>query len=200
MVLPYLSGVEKPSGPKKGVAARILDDLLPARGMARAFLILIFLYSAVSAMSEGNRILRDFTLNSSDREAFAWVQENTPEDSRFLLVTGQLPLRDAWSEWFPVLAERGSLGTIFGYEWVYDGQFGDRAVAYEQLQECAQKDSTCIAEWLQDYDKHATYIYLSARGGPEQTPLSLDLLQAADYEMVFQNQSTMIFRETFSSE
>ena len=95
----------------------------------RYFLLFLFAYSLMSAYTTGQKIKDEFSLQPSDLETFAWVKDSTPEDSQFLLVTGQLPLRDAWSEWFPVMTERHSQATVFGYEWVDDGLFGKRVGA-----------------------------------------------------------------------
>jgi len=70
------------------------------------------------------------------------VRENTPEQGQFLLETGQLPLRDVWSERFPVLTERHCQATVFGYEWVNDGQLGKRMESHKNLQACSYEDIT----------------------------------------------------------
>ena len=176
------------------MATRTIGDLLPYSRIARAFLILIFFYAAISAMSEGDRIYRDLTLNSEDLEAFSWAKENTPKDSHFILVTGQLPLRDAWSEWFPVLTERYSQATLFGYEWVNDGKFAERVEAYKSMQSCVYQDSTCLHNWLQGTSKQPSFIYIHDQEDPLQLPLSLHLLQQDDFVQVFQNQRNLIFK------
>ena len=110
-------------------------------------------------------------------------------------MTGQLPLRDAWSEWFPVLAERHSQATVFGYEWVNDGQFGKRVEAYKNLQACAYEEIACLDEWDQGASGTSSYIYLWNRAGATRFPLTAHMQQDLDYNLVFQNEQTMVFRK-----
>jgi hypothetical protein len=163
--------------------------------VARAFLLFSFAYAAMSAYSTDLRIKDELSLEPADLQAFAWVKANTPEGSQFLLVTGQLPLRDAWSEWFPVLAERHSQATVFGYEWVNDESFGGRLEAYRSLQACAYKNSSCLEEWNRGQNEIFSYIYLYDRSGPTRFPLTIDLQQDQSYKLVFQNEQTMIFEK-----
>ena len=171
-----------------------LENILRWKG-SRYFLLFLFAYSSMSAYSTVLKIKDEFTLQLADLEAFKWVKANTPEDSQFLLVTGQLPLRDAWSEWFPVLAERHSQATVFGYEWVNDGKFGQRVEAYKSLQACAYEDSSCLEEWNQGSGEETFYVYLSNQRGPTRFPLTIHLQQDQNYQLVFQNAQTMIFRK-----
>jgi len=123
------------------------------------------------------------------------VRENTSEDCQFLLVTGQLPLRDAWSEWFPVLTERHSQATLFGYEWVNDGQFGTRVDDYKTLQACAYQDTACLEGWNQVSNTPFTYVFLWNRTDAMRYPLSVHMQQNPDYEPVFENEQTLVFRK-----
>jgi len=165
----------------------------------RYFLLFLFAYSTMSAYSISLKIKDEFTLQSADIDAFAWVKANTPEDSQFLLVTGQLPLRDAWSEWFPVLAERHSQATVFGYEWVNDGKFGNRVETYNNLQQCSYKNIACLDSWNQGSSKEFSYVYLWNKAGPTRLPLTVHLQQDTNYKLVFQNEQSMIFETVRSA-
>jgi hypothetical protein len=94
-----------------------LEGLLNGRN-ARAFFGFLFVTMVMGAYFTSNRIAQEYTLKSADLQAMQWVQTNTPEDSVFVIVTGERPLFDAVSEWFPVLADRVSSATAFGYEWM----------------------------------------------------------------------------------
>ncbi|MGD8406092.1 MAG: hypothetical protein PVJ21_20720 [Anaerolineales bacterium] len=161
---------------------------------ARYFLLFLFAYSLMSAYTTGQKIKNDFSLQTSDREAFAWVEDNTPENSEFLLITGQLPLRDAWSEWFPVLTNRHSQATIFGYEWVNNGQFGNRVKSYEALQGCAREDVNCLASWNLISDKPYTHVYLWNQKDPSAMTLYAYLANNSTFELIYQNERNAIFR------
>jgi len=162
--------------------------------VTRYFVVFIFAYSLMSAYITGQKIKNEFSLLRSDLETFAWVRENTAEGSQFALVTDQLPLRDAWSEWFPVLAERKSLASVFGYEWVNDGKFDSRIEAYKNLQACIDQNITCIDNWTREYDAQISYLYIRGPEGSKQVPLSIYLEQSSDYDLVFKNKETLIFR------
>jgi hypothetical protein len=191
VILPALN----PKGDNAPTNARqALENILRGKA-ARYFLLFLFAYSAMSAYSTSLKIKQELSLQPTDLEAFAWVRENTPQDSNFLLVTGQLPLRDAWSEWFPVLAERHSQATVFGYEWVNDGQFGNRVEAYKNLQACAYEDTTCLDEWNQSAGGASSYVYLWNQAGATRFPLTIHMKHNPDYNLVFQNEQTMVFQK-----
>ncbi len=175
-------------------ARQTLENMLRWK-TARYFLLFIFAYSAISAYSTSLKIKQELSLQASDLQAFAWVKTNTPEDSEFLLMTDQLPLRDAWSEWFPVLTKRHSQATVFGYEWINDGNFSNRVEAYKNLQACAHKGSACLDIWEQGFGKAFSYIYFWNRTGPTQFSLTIHLQQSTDYKLIFENEQTMIFQK-----
>jgi hypothetical protein len=191
VILPALNlrGDNAPAGAKQA-----LESILRGK-TARYFLLFLFAYSTMSAYSTSLKIKQELSLQPTDLEAFAWVRENTPQESDFLLVTGQLPLRDAWSEWFPVLTERHSQATVFGYEWVNDGQFGNRVEAYKNLQACAYEDTTCLDEWNQNSSGASSYIYLWSQAGATRFPLTIYMQQDPNYNLVFQNEQTVVFQK-----
>ena len=160
------------------------------------FILFVFLYSLLSAYAVGQNIKNTNSLHPSDLETFTWVRENTPIDSHFLLITGQHPFRDAWSEWFPVLTERRSQATVFGYEWVNDGNFENRVAAYNQLQACSYSDASCLFNWEQEFQASFSYVYLWNQSSPAHFPLTAHLQQDPGYKLVFQNEQTMIFQKT----
>jgi len=161
----------------------------------RLFLGFLIVYSIMSSYAIASTIQHNLTLTGTDLEAFSWVEANTPPDSQFLLLTGQHHLRDAVSEWFPVMAERRSQATVFGYEWVPDGRFRQRIEAYQSLQTCLHENISCLDDWNQDTSAPFSYIYLWSRTDVMRYPLSIYLQSEIEYELVFQNEQTMIFRK-----
>jgi len=193
VILPALRSEEDDNGSSQDFK-QALENMLRGK-VSRYFILFLFAYSAMAAYSTSLKIQDEFSLHQADLEAFTWVRENTSEDSQFLLVTGQLPLRDAWSEWFPVLTERHSQATVFGYEWVNDRQFGTRVDGYKTLQACAYQDTACLEGWNQVSNTPFTYVFLWNRTDAMRYPLSVHLQQNPDYEPVFENEQTMIFRK-----
>ena len=193
VILPALR-TEGESAVKTGEIQKELEQVLGGKVM-RYFILFLFAYCLMSTYGTSQNIKNNTSLHPTDLEAFTWVRENTPADSQFLLITNQHPFRDAWSEWFPVLTERRSQATVFGYEWVNDGNFKTRVDAYNSLQACAFQDPACLADWKKDYQAGFSYVYLWKKSNPMQLPLTVHLQQNPDYNLVYQNEQTMIFQK-----
>lgn len=93
------------------------------------------------------------TLSTPQRDAMEWVRENTQGDSRFLVMHAQ-----AWEpglEWFPALAERRSMTTVPGYEWV-SGAYYPRWLANRAAGDCLRKDVdalACLDGWFVEWGR-----------------------------------------------
>ena len=154
----------------------------------------VIIYGMMSAFSTGWRIRQEFTLGSSDLEAMAWVRANTASDSKFAIVTGGLPLRDATSEWFPTLTGRQSMATVFGFEWIRDVDFANRLQLYQSLQACATQGPDCLEAWSGHQGVIFEYVYLRVPGGPEAVPLGVLLDASPHYETIYAGQTLKIYR------
>jgi hypothetical protein len=95
------------------------------------------------------------------RDTMQWVAEQTPPNSRFLVITAHwYPGRDRIAEWFPALTERVSVITIQGYEWAPGGIFEDRFVRYRPAQRCAYRGTDCLRDWAREYRAPFDYVLL----------------------------------------
>ena len=107
--------------------------------------------------------LSNATLFPPDQEAMTWVRENTPEESRFLVLTGTTSVScDSVLEWFPALTGRQSLFTVQGTEWTQGSNFNDYVRSTYAVQNClASEDVACLDKAIDrsEYD----YIYVSKR-------------------------------------
>lgn len=193
VILPAL----RPKGdhPAPTTAREAMESMMRQKA-SRFFLLFLFAYSVLSAYSTGLAVKDEFSLGPSGLDSFAWIKANTPEDSRFLLVTGQLPLRDAWSEWFPVLTKRHSQATVFGYEWNNDQNFGNRLEAYNSLQNCAYKAEDCLNQWGAGNNSTFHYVYIYHQIDPRRYPLTTHLQQESSYEIVYENGQSILFQKT----
>jgi hypothetical protein len=103
----------------------------------------------------------DNTLAVSDRQAMDWVRENTPEGSRFLVLTGTDSITCDWVlEWFPALTDRQSIYTVQGTEWTKGSDFASYVQATYPVQRCVSAgDVTCLDSLVSrsNYD----YVYVS---------------------------------------
>src|SRR5574339_900561 len=124
----------------------------------------IFIYLAAYLMFSAYQFgfqLSGATLYPGDREAMSWVRQNTPEDSRFLVLTGTTSV-SCYSvlEWFPALTGRQSIYTVQGTEWTEGQNFNAYVTSTYAVQQClSSEDASCLDSALSrsEYD----YIYLS---------------------------------------
>ena len=72
------------------------------------------------------------TLSPDTRAAMTWVRDAVPAGSRVVVVTGRDWYEDATAEWFPYLAQRASVATVQGYEWLGCGCL-DEAAGHREL-------------------------------------------------------------------
>jgi dolichyl-phosphate-mannose-protein mannosyltransferase len=161
---------------------------------ARGFGALLLLYLILGAYVAGYGIYSQYTLTPSQIQAMTWARTNTRTDSRFIVISNHNALADPVSEWLPALAERASLATVFGREWVNDKRFGEQIQEYNSLQACSDQDAHCLAAWAGQYETTFQYI-LIAQGRQETGPLARALLQSQDYRLTYQNGEVLILEQ-----
>ena len=170
-----------------------LEHLL--RGsVAKWVLGYVLIYSVMSAFYVILVIQQRFSLKSGDLAAMDWVRENTPATTRFALITGERPLRDSSSEWFPALAERRSAGTVFGYEWINDGRFGERTADYLELQACSNEGPDCLERWQRATGAVVDCVYVRryVEDRSVERPLESSLRDSREYSVVFDSKMVVI--------
>ena len=142
---------------------RIEDDLQITNRSARlprfvlGFLLLYAFFSAWIMPFRPNSPLR--VLRDDERQALQWVARHTPEHAEFLVITGDLFWRDYISEWFPALAQRASLATVQGYEWLPD-RFYLQWKQYVRLQACVLDNAGCLERWAKTAGVSFTHVYI----------------------------------------
>jgi hypothetical protein len=103
------------------------------------------------------------SLTADDRTAMGWVARSTPRQSRFLILVGGAAggwWADRVGEWFPVLANRVSVATVQGTEWLPNHLFELRERQYNQLQGCAGWQVRCVEDWSAEHKLPFDYIYI----------------------------------------
>jgi len=139
------------------------------------------------------------SLSAADREAIAWVEENIPPGSDFLLLTGeQYSMKDPFQEWFPALTAQRSLTTLQGAEWTLGGDFFPFYGELVALQHCA--DIGCVEAWSERTDLEHYYLLVKKLSPGNPSPLrgSLGLLldsvrDSGQYELIFESENAVIF-------
>jgi hypothetical protein len=126
----------------------------------RNVFIYLLLYLIFSTYQFGFQ-LSSATLYPPDQEAMIWTRENTPAESRFLVLTGTTSVScDSVLEWFPALTGRQSIYTVQGTEWLQGSNFNNYVRSTYAVQEClTSNESSCLdaAVDRSQYD----YIYIS---------------------------------------
>jgi hypothetical protein len=199
VVLPGIrrvAGEEDPSRPGEPATNWAEELLQPAA--ARTAIAFFILYTLLGArlypIVETTALT---SLPAGERDAMHWVEERTPGDSRFLVVSAIINTwQDQSAEWFPTLANRVSVGTVQGYEWV-PGKFYERWRANAVLQGCALQGAACLEVWAQDNEETFNYVYLSKRIVAD-SPLSIEPLLASlrlsqDYSLAYESPEAVIF-------
>lgn len=131
-------------------------------------------------------------LSPTERQAMQWVDVNTPSSSRFLVLTGELWWTDKRSEWFPVLANRVSVATVQGHEWLSD--YDSQQSSYAAIQSCASRDGSCIDQWAKSYGASFDYIYAAKNG---YTWAAIESLRTdPHYSLVYDGLGAAIFHRT----
>ena len=136
-------------------------------------------------------IIRNVTLPYASQQMMAWVSENTPADSRFLILTGRADvMTDATQEWFPVLAERHSATTLQGLEWILGEEFYPRWDDLSALQSC--RDMACVEIVRTRIGIEYNYVILDTSQMPSDFPA---LFLEKGYSEVYVNGQYVVFGE-----
>ena len=161
-----------------------------AKRLLFGYLFITFLLGAFVTMQN---IQSRQTMTSDGLAAIEWIQQNTRPDSTLIAVTGGRPLLDPFTEWLPALSERRVVTSVFGREWLNDGQFGAQVQAYRDLQACISKNTECVQDWM---NKNQVVDYLIIAPTANQTngfPLQVWLTNSADFKLAYQNKTVEIY-------
>ena len=137
------------------------------------------------------------SLTEEDRATMRWVAQNTPRASRFVIVVGGAAggwWADRIAEWFPVIAQRTSVATVQGTEWLPDSAFARQERRYDSVQGCAVWDARCLEQWERDAGLRYTHVYIP-RSYPAEccAPLVAALRADRRYALVHEDRAAWIF-------
>jgi hypothetical protein len=172
-------------------------------------LLYVFIYSyavlgAVSTkLTPASETRNLATLSKEERAAMQWVAATTPPSSRFVVVP-----ENEWtgwnisktSEWFPVLAERSSVGTVQGYEWLPNGGFRKQVNNFKPLRKCASGTVKCLDDWSRQTAMEFTHVYIPqpSLSAAESYLLCCELLISSlkddsRYELLYSGPGAVVF-------
>ena len=171
----------------------------PYRTAPAAFAVgaLLLLYVAGASLVRSPDISGEssflVSLSPDERAAMAWVAAETSPASRFLLVPDTGWETAETIEWFPVLANRVSVDTVQGSEWLPGGVFSRKVAAYNDAFDCGFATTACL-EGLEKETPDFSHVYLrkSPRGQCCYT-LMTSLHDDPDYQLVYDGPGATIF-------
>jgi asparagine N-glycosylation enzyme membrane subunit Stt3 len=159
-----------------------------------------------------NSIYQAFMLSQNHvseggQAAMQWVRENTPADSQFLVLTGEPEaMCDSSGEWFPTLAERTSLSTLQGREWLLGNKFGEFLGHRAALQNCINEGLECLNRESEYFGDDFDYIYIAVNtpthacaikdsAGKTTRGLAIALDNSLRYSIAYQSKTVAIFEK-----
>ena len=196
MVFPWFK--HSPADPARPVSAS--SGALPSR-LAQIFMAYLFVTMLIGSFNSSINLSALNTLGVPDRQAMDWVRENTPVDSRFV-VLGWIdsPWVSPLTEWFPALSGRYSLTTVQGREWLSGEQNITPWIEnFESAQSCLYQTTACLEAWAGDHSQPYEYVYLSlhaagdAAGTDRLSALYLSLATSQTYQLVYNQPAVRIF-------
>lgn len=186
-----------------GAGTFLAEVLLPAlQNRVALLLALMAPFLLGNAIYHGYVISLDH-VSAADRSAMEWVMQNTPTESRFLVLTGEpTAMCDSVGEWFPALTDRHSLITIQGREWTMGADLEEVLRRRIAVEACLDGDLDCLEQEI-SYFGAPDYIYISANiptnsckdlKNPLPTrSLFLSLTSSPDYQVEYQSGGVSIF-------
>jgi hypothetical protein len=167
-----------------------------ALGAVALFLALIS--SLGSAANETSRLQR---VSSDQAAAMAWVATETDPATRFIVATTVVWGFDEISEWFPAIAQRQSVATVQGSEWLGSEGFVEQRERHRSVLHCTRSTARCMAEWAASAGLGEAWIFIpkGQLNGPLSPPeccpaLSETVRQGAFYEVVYDGVGATIAR------
>ncbi len=157
-------------------------------------------YLVLSALINSPSLLTGMT--SDERDAMRWAAAKTAPDARFAVISADGWSVDRTSEWFPVLAERKSVATVQGSEWVRGRGFAHAQEDFLALQKCANLTPDCLDQWSAKTDNPFDYVYMTKipprvekqSKDPCCAALRSALAHAAGYAVVYESSAATIFQ------
>lgn len=188
-------------------AAEILFPALKNAGVRQtAVFVVSGVYVFVNSMSYAYDLSQKI-LAEDERTAMQWVKEHTPQDSAFVVVSGDLnAFCDPVTEWFPALSERQNLTTIQGTEWILRDKFGENMAQAHRAQSCIDEGLECFRRETQKLGKPFDYVYVSISPATASCGLSpnarlvtrgliLALQDSEEYAEAYRSAEVVVFKK-----
>jgi hypothetical protein len=115
--------------------------------------VALFLALIGSLGSSTDRSSKLHPLSPAQVTAMEWVRDNAPSGVAVIVPSDEVWGFDDIGEWFPAIAERQSIGTVQGSEWLGGDGFRRQLVRHTQIGACAGATAGCYvaldaAAWI----------------------------------------------------
>jgi hypothetical protein len=157
-----------------------------------SYLIIYILSGTIISVSGFVKPLSKQYLNSIE-----WINQETAENSKILVVSGEDWIQDSYSEWMSALTDRESISLIQGYEWLPG--FSDRISRYDQILTEYQKGTKYLLKWINENNLHPDYLILlrddqgiNSQTSSDKTLLWEETLNYPGIKNVFMNDNILI--------
>ncbi len=157
----------QPRSARDGTDARTSVLPAPWHRVSRGAVLLtigLLLYSTTGAMLRAPGFAGEAVylvgLTHDERDAMQWIKANTNDDARILIVPRGPWQVDKESEWFPVLTDRVSVGTVQGSEWTHS--FEEHVRSADNLWQCGYRLADCLAGWSRETGTTYTHVWVPA--------------------------------------
>jgi hypothetical protein len=142
------------------------------------------------------------SLPPADRQAMQWISKNTElKDSFLLLSSPSIWQENEWTEWFPVLAQRSSILTVQGSEWLPNNRFLLQEKTYQAFMSCVPEGLQCIERTAQSMGVEFTHVFISSREidrmkqVPYTLPIANELHASPDYQVLYDQDGVAVYRK-----
>lgn len=170
------------------------NDSLPAPLLLPAATIVAGLLFGRSLQTQSNAVLQ--RLDAKHHAAMQWVKNNTPAQTKFIVLSTH---RGRWwedreAEWFPALANRRSVFTVQGTEWLPQNAFKKQSRAVTLLSKSANFSDLkrTLALLGESYDA----IYLDAREDAKLKKIQQELEMRQDFSRILEG-PVAIYKRTY---
>ena len=135
------------------IVVGLVRDALADLGRARqrvvgasigAMLLFVALIGSIGSFADGSSKLQ--ALSADHLAAMRWVAESTNPEAAFIVPTEDVWGDDEPSEWFPAIAERQSLGTVQGAEWLGSEDYREQLANHVRIRGCTGAGVSCYAD------------------------------------------------------
>lgn len=206
ILIPALNRVGKAWQRSVPVGPRLSNLFIGQNGAARVKIITVLIlggflvYSTASAIvaprfgAEGRFLV---SLSAAERVAMRWVAKTTPKEAHFLVYPRDNfgHWADKTAEWFPLLAERRSVTTIQGFEWLPD--FSQRIQKYQEAHACQKSTTSCLDTWADKWHTAFTHVFVSMDECCRELLASLQ--SDRRYELIYHSSNVLIFKRNAAS-